>query len=57
MVAEMVGKVEPDQGLTENFGRTGEKLAVRPNVTELDLAGGWCRAVALGWASCSGRLQ
>jgi len=40
MVAAMLRKVDLDQGVTGNFGRTGENRAGRPNVTELSWLGG-----------------
>lgn len=39
MVVEMLGKVEHDQRVAENFGRGGENRTCRPSLTELDSGG------------------
>ena len=50
MVASSPGKVEHDQRVAGNFGRTGENRTRRPNFTELKL--GWWP-----WVGQGGRKQ
>jgi len=50
MVAAMAGKVEHDQRVAANFGRTGQNRTRRPNVTEL-VFGWW------PWVGQGGRKQ